>query len=166
MAPPDVDRIREAFSYNADTGKFVWRMPRSRGIKTGDEAGCLCPKLGYRNLRIDRRGYLAHRVAWLFVNGEWPPGEIDHINGDRADNRISNLRLASDAENRRNSKRPVSNTSGVKGVSWCKKKKMWHAGIKYNYRTINLGYFDDVNEAGRAYQSAAMKYHGEFARFE
>jgi hypothetical protein len=89
---------------------------------------------------------------------------LDHINGDKFDNRKSNLRICTKAENCRNSKMKSINTSGYKGVSWRKRDKKWSAIITVNYKNIGLGYYENKIEAAKAYNKAALKYHGEFAR--
>lgn len=88
---------------------------------------------------------------------------VDHINGNSIDNRKSNLRTCSIAENSRNANRPVNNTSGYKGVYWDKSKNKWTAQIKFEKATIPLGRYHDIIEAAKAYNAAAIKYHGEFA---
>jgi hypothetical protein len=89
----------------------------------------------------------AHRVVWAIHRGVWPDGEIDHINGDRADNRISNLRDVTRSENARNAAKPRTNRSGVVGVNWRTSKGKWRAYISEGDRTTHLGYFDDFSEA-------------------
>ncbi len=108
----------------------------------------------------------AHRLAWLFVYGE-DPGEkmIDHINGDPADNRICNLRLAKSVDNARNRRKLEGATSSYKGVSWYKRKRKWVAQIGIDGRSTHLGYFHDELAAHMAYCEAAQKYFGEFANF-
>lgn len=106
---------------------------------------------------------MEHRLAWFLHYGEWPTCQVDHINGDRHDNRISNLRLASSSENQRNRKRPKNNTSGYKGVSWIEHYQMWQATIKFDGKNKYLGRFDTPEEASDAYNKAALRHHGEFA---
>lgn len=163
-----VARLRELLSYDPETGIVRWKVRASTKRMPGDEAGCAYSHHGnrYRKIGIGRLGsFETHRAAWAMTYGQWPDGEIDHINGDGLDNRLCNLRLTDRRQNRCNSKKPVTNTSGYKGVSWCKRKKRWHVAIKRNYKNYNIGYFDDVHEAGAAYQRAALRLHGEFARF-
>jgi hypothetical protein len=100
------------------------------------------------------------------MHNEWPNGQIDHINGDRLDNRICNLRVASHAENQRNSRRPTANTSGIKGVSWDKRESKWQANIRVNNKMINLGRFNNKEDAAAVYRAAALRYHGDFAKFD
>lgn len=166
-----VARLRELLAYDAETGVVRWKVRAGSRRKAGEEAGCADLKsrkryrtIGVRCGAMGTRKFLAHRVIWALAHGTWPEGEVDHINGDGLDNRLCNLRLTDRHQNRCNSKKPATNTSGFKGVSWCKRNKQWHAGIKRNYKTYNLGYFDDVREAAAAYQRAALRLHGEFAR--
>lgn len=165
------EHIRELLSYDPETGQFTWlRRPGSdRCTNTwntrfvGTVAGSINDQ-GYRVICIDRSDYRAHRLAWLYVSGEWPPAEIDHINGDRADNRIANLRQASRAENMRNCRKRRDNTSGRKGVSWDNRDRKWYAKIKVNSKDTYLGVFDCPDEAAAAYEAAAERLHGQFAR--
>ena len=118
---------------------------------------------GYLQIRIDGHRYLLHRLAWLYVTGEWPEAEMDHQNGDRADNRFCNLRPATNSENGRNRGGAKRNTSGFKGVSWDARLRKWKAKIVVNGHQIYLGLFDNPIHAWIAYREAALKYHGEFA---
>jgi hypothetical protein len=139
--------------YDPETGKF-WR-----------EAGCQA-ETGYRYIWFQDRQHLEHRVAWYLHYGQWPKQPVDHINGNRADNRISNLRLASPSENGRNRCRPKNNTSGFKGVSWNPKRKLWQATIKYEGSNKNLGSFATREKASLAYNRAALLFHGKFANLD
>lgn len=157
------ERLRDALDYDPETGAIKWLEDRNGGSKAGAIAGCILAD-GYRQIMLGRKRYLAHRLAWLYVTGEWPDGEVDHINGDRDDNRLANLRLATHAENQKNYPKPRTNTSGVKGVHWSASRGKWIAKICVNYRRIFLGQFDDINEAAAAYAAASAQYHGEFGR--
>jgi len=107
---------------------------------------------------INKEHYLAHRLAWLYVNGEFPPDQIDHINHVRNDNRIKNLRTVSCKENQKNKLMHKNNTSGVIGVHWYKPRMKWKAGIKVNGELNHLGYFTSLREAAKARKEAERKY--------
>jgi hypothetical protein len=139
--------------YDPETGEF-WR-----------KAGCQGP-VGYRQIWFRGRQELEHRVAWFLHYGEWPSEFIDHINGVKNDNRISNLRLATPSQNLQNRGRPKNNTSGRKGVSWIKFYSKWQATIRVGKKNIYLGRFSCIEKAADAYNAAALKYHGEFARLD
>lgn len=151
------DRLREVLNYNADTGVFTWRIKLSRKVVVGREAGGLKPT-GYMTVRVDTRSYYAHRLAWFYVYGSWPPDEIDHINGSRADNRIGNLRTATRKQNMEN-RTPAPGTSGYRGVCWLDANQKWRASITHNRKNHYLGLFDTAEEASAAYKEAAAIYH-------
>jgi hypothetical protein len=119
---------------------------------------------GYVRMRVDGRKYLAHRLAWLYMTGNWPVGEIDHIDRNRSNNKFSNLREASDAQNRANSK--ASNSLGVKGVYFTKNNKArpYAASITVGKAHKHLGYYNTIDDASAAYKRAACEHFGEFAR--
>jgi len=106
----------------------------------------------------------AHMLAWLIVYGEWPNGQIDHINGDRLDNRIKNLRVVTQQQNAFNRVLYKNNSSGVKGVSWSIAQQAWHAQIRVTGKRIHLGFFKSKNDAANAYAAASAKFHGEFGK--
>jgi len=118
---------------------------------------------GYSAVSVDGVEYLAHRIIWKMVMGD-EPMMLDHINGDRGDNRLANLRVASCAENIRNSKRSKASRSGVKGVSFCKMTGQWRASITLNRKASNLGRYGSLEEAAQARKAAAALMHGDFAR--
>lgn len=163
--------LQELLDYDPDTGVFTWlrrpgndRCTNSWNARyAGNRAGLVNAR-GYRMIRIGGPQYRAHRLAWLYVHGEWPADQIDHINGVSDDNRIANLREATNSENCRNKGKMPNNTSGFKGVYWNKNTRKWLAGIRVSLKFIPLGYYDCPKEAAAAYAVAAAKYHGEFAR--
>jgi putative intracellular protease/amidase len=162
------ERLREILAYEPETGVFTWRInagPRGRG-RPGHRAGGSRGGRGRLAIRIAGRNYASHRLAWLHVTGAWPAEHIDHINGDPSDNRFANLREATHAENMRNSKRNLRNTSGVKGVRWHKRDRRWEAYITVDGRVIYLGSSKTAEDAHAAYAAAAREFHGEFARVE
>ncbi|MCH0685628.1 HNH endonuclease [Escherichia coli] len=155
-------KINETISYNHQTGIFTWLTgygPR----KKGSIAGCMTTS-GYLQIYIDGLQFAAHRLAWVIHYGEEPSGIVDHINGIKTDNRISNLRIATFSQNSMNSKLSSLNTSGCKGVSWKKETKKWVAVGKLNGKKVHLGYFKNLDDAKNAYCEFAMRHHGEFYR--
>ena len=162
---PSADYFRQFVKYDPTTGDFIWLGDNSTRRKQG-EAIKTKNKSGYILVRLAPLNYMAHRLAWLLEKGEDPGHfEVDHINGDKADNRIENLRLSTRGQNRANSAHNKSSKSGLKGVYWCKKQKKWRAQITVNKKVMKLGAFADPFEAHMAYREAAVKYHGEFANF-
>jgi hypothetical protein len=161
-APIRASLVRELLDYAPDTGVLTWRVALTSFIKVGQVAG-KTDKRGYSQIGIGRRNYMAHRLAWLHVHGTWPPNQIDHINGNPADNRISNLRLATASQNIANSRLHCDSTSGLKGICFVKKQKRWAARIQRDGRRRYVGFFDTAEEAHAAYCHAAQELFGEFA---
>lgn len=141
-------RLRDLLSYDPDTGVFVWRI-HHRPKMPGDRAGG--SGHGYIQIRLDGRLYYAHRLAWLYVNGEWPPEQIDHINGDGTDNRIINLRACSNDENQKNLGLRKTNSSGLTGVRWDRQRQKWAAHIRVDGKVTQLGRFNSKEHAHAAY---------------
>ena len=152
------ERLRELLDYDPETGIFRWRA--STGRKAGSEAGCLS-HFGYRVIRINDQLYYAHRLIWLYVHGVWPSDQLDHINGVRLDNRLWNLREATNSENQGNRK---VTRNGLKGAFFRKRNRNWQSKIVKNGKCHSLGCFDTELEAHLAYVAAALRLHGEFAR--
>jgi hypothetical protein len=169
--------VRSLLHYDPYTGVIIWReRPRecfhderiwkawnTRYAGTSERSP---NRDGYIDIVINRRLFKAHRLAWLWMTGEWPKYLIDHINGDRSDNRFHNLREATHAENMWNLRKPSTNTSGIKGVSKFKRNGKWRARISANGTSRFLGYFDKRDDAIAAHAKAANELHGEFARTE
>jgi hypothetical protein len=156
------ERLHELLVYEADTGHFRWKSDR-RQMRAGGIAGGTDTH-GYRQIKIDGRLYLAHRLAVLSVTGEWPKQDVDHINMNRSDNRWINLRQCSRIQNTYNTGRRPHNTSGFKGVTFHKATGKWEAQIRANGRSTHLGLAETPEDAAKLYEAAAAKYHGEFAR--
>lgn len=158
----ELHRLRDVLAYNANTGDFHWNVKLRAGAPpAGTKAGSINSE-GYRYIKIDGRQYSAHKLAWLYVYGEWPSKELDHKNRVKDDNRIENLREATISQQRAN-RFLSSNTSGRKGVSWNRHAKKWRADIMKAGKRYMLGYFDDPDEAALAYRTAAVRLFGEFA---
>lgn len=152
--------FRKWLSYNPDTGVFIWLKTSGKGYR-GLPAGTKTPK-GYITIRVRGRMILAHRLAWWFQYGRFPKQYIDHINGIGTDNRILNLREASNAQNLANRGPQRNSSSGIKGVYWFAPQQCWKAQIVVNRQNIFLGYFNSKEEAAIARHDAEKKYHGEF----
>jgi hypothetical protein len=153
ITPPQLKRL---IRYNKRTGIFRWRVT-TRKTKKGDVAGCV-NGLGYIQLSFNKRMYLGHVIAWLYVTGEWPVNEIDHRDGNPSNNKWKNLRQANRSNNCANSKMPCNNTSGFKGVSaYLKRFRSYIQGE-------HLGCFDTAEEAALAYDAEARRRYGQFAR--
>jgi hypothetical protein len=152
------EKLHDILSYDPSTGIFLWRRNMARSVRVGARAGCDKGD-GYRRICINRKYYREHRLAWFYVQCEWPKDEIDHIDGDRSNNRIDNLRTATHAQNHQNKGLQRDNNSGKHGVSWNKRQAKWEAYIKVNGKQIHLGTFDDLEAAGDAYLAAKVKLH-------
>ena len=155
------ERVRELFDYRED-GALVWKVKKARHINIGDVAGHATER-GYVEVRFDRRPCLAHRIVFLWHHG-WLPVQVDHRDANKANNRIDNLRPATQPQNEWNKAAPASNTSGFKGVHWHAPSQTWHARISVERTRRHLGAFASPEDAHAAYVEAALKYHGEFAR--
>lgn len=166
VKPPfGVDFVRKMLYYNKRTGVFLWKQAPSSWYETGKRADRKGTG-GYRVIRLNKRDYFVHRIAWLYVTGSWPRFFIDHLNGKRADNRWTNLREATLVENLYNQKRSKNNKSGIKGVSWDKRRKKWRAVLVYNRGFKHLGYYEKKADAGFAYVKAAKEYFKNFWRLD
>jgi hypothetical protein len=143
--------------YDPETGIFTRKISLG-GKYAGTEAGTDHSN-GYRQVTINKKKYFLHRLAWFYVHGEWPPHEIDHINGIRNDNRLCNLRCVTHKENLKNLRIPKNNTSGVVGVSWSNKDSVWTSQIKVSGKAIYLGSFIKFEDAVKARREAEKKYN-------
>ena len=152
------DEFFKHITYDPASGIFLWAVPTSNRVRVGSKAGHLHGTLGYVQIRWKRKLYYAHRLAFIFMTGKEPPEQVDHINGDRQDNRWSNLRAVTASQNQKNAAMSRNNTSGFVGVHWDKAKSKWCAAITHNYKEIFLGYFDDINHAAASRTSAEAKY--------
>lgn len=160
------ERLLELLTYDPETGHFTRKIRTSSRAPQGSIAGSLDRSHGYFLVSVDAKEYYAHRLAWFYVTSKWPEHQIDHRNGDRADNRFANLREATQAQNKKNSRLRANNTSGRKGVTWHAQAGKWLAQIQANGKRKSLGLFSDLDAAAECYQRAARELHGEFANAE
>ena len=154
------DTLKKYLYYDNQSGNFYWIKVKNSKTTAGQIAGCKT-KHGYVAIGIDNKRYYAHRLAWLYVYG-YMPKILDHINKHGLDNRISNLRECTQAENMKNISKPTTNTSGYKGVSWAKNNKKWVVYARHEGVTYNLGYYDDKLDAANVYKEFALKHHKQF----
>lgn len=168
---PSVELVRAALSYDPKTGVFRWRQRADRSRKwnsryAGTVAGSLNPA-GYCIIMLEKgQNYAAHRLAWLCYHGECPDGPIDHINGTRHDNKITNLREATHAQNGFNRDIPRNNTSGFPGVSYNNQRGKWEARIFVARKAVWRKFFSTPEEAHEARLAELANHHGEFANLE
>ena len=145
------EQLKSVLHYDAPTGVFRRRFAKAYNAKPWSVAGSVATN-GYAQIAIDGKAYMAHRLAWLYVYGEWPKQQIDHINGCKVDNRIDNLRDVSQSVNMLNQSKPRGGK--LLGVSWHKSTKKWNARLQINKKCKSLGYFDTQEAAHEAYLSA------------
>jgi hypothetical protein len=152
------ERLRELLHYDTETGIFTWIVSTSVRVQVGDIAGCKNNE-GYLQIKIDKRNHRAHRLAWLHTFGSWPTGQIDHINGQRSDNRIANLRSVTHSVNQQNRKfaQRSNKSTGLMGVS--RYGNGFRARIKLDGKSRNIGTFDTPELANAAYLSAKRDIH-------
>ncbi len=154
------EEIREFLVY--DKGKLLWSQKPSIRINVGSEAGHVTAK-GYLKVRFRGKGYLSHRVVWFLKKNEQPPKLLDHINNIKTDNRIENLRAATDTQNQHNCKLSSANKSGVKGVHWNKRKSKWQVRVMVAGVNKHIGYYTTLGAAEVAAQQARENLHGSYA---
>lgn len=161
---PSIARLREVLRY--DAGRLYWIKrpdPMACRAVVGQEAGRSAAG-GYNDIQLDHCRMKAHHIVWALCHGEYPDSFIDHINGDKTDNRIENLRLATAHDNAANKASAKGATSSYLGVSFKTASKAWVAQISKLGKKIHLGIFDNEIAAARAYNEAAIQLHGPFAR--
>lgn len=151
-------RLRELLHYNPITGDFSWRSFRNGKVAAGAKAGSVMSRTAYIAIGIDKKYYRAHRLAWLYVHGVLPDGDIDHIDGNPSNNAIENLREASESTNLQNQRKAhKSNKTGFLGV--CRSQGRYAARIRVDGKELWLGRFDTPIEAHAAYIESKRKYH-------
>lgn len=157
------ERLKELLKYDSTTGSIIWvaKPCKHNSVKIGQTAGYVNNN-GYRMIKIKGNLYCAHRLAWLYVHGEFPRLSIDHINGNKADNKLSNLREASYEENVHNSAKRSGCTSQYKGVHWDKHMQKWRARIVIDKKPRCLGFYDTEEEAHLVWVVAAKEHHKGF----
>lgn len=154
---PTLGELQKVLRYEPGTGKFYW-IDAYHAKRIGTEAGGLDLQ-GYWRIMYGRKTYRAHRLVWLFETGDWPDVDIDHINGDRSDNRFGNLRLAPDGMNAQNYPLHPKNRCGLHGVSWVGSRNRWRAMIRVNGKQRCVGMFKSPEDAHAAYLKAKAKFH-------
>ena len=154
-----VDQLKAAVIYDPEDGSFV----RADGVRKGMVAGRALPS-GYRVIQIKKRQYYEHRLAWLWMTGEWPKNQVDHIDGDKPNNKWANLRAATCAQNNWNKGKTKRSSTGLKGVTYHQRDRKWQAMIMASRNAVYLGQFDCPAAASFAYQIAADKAHKQFSR--
>ena len=163
-APLTAERLRNVLDYIPETGGFEWAVSMGNGGGVAGRDAGSDHRHGYRMITIDGERYLAHRLAFFYMTGRMPTEHIDHINGQKDDNRWQNLREATRSQNGANRGANKRNTSGYKGVTWDKNRSKWSAAIMCQGQPYNLGGFDTPEEAHEAYKKAAGALFGDFAR--
>jgi hypothetical protein len=163
---PSVAELNDILDYDPETGHFIGKKTRGN-VPAGSIAGCLGAR-GYIIITINGIRYSAHRLAYKMYHGSDPVDQVDHIDCDKKNNRIANLRDATNTQNQRNVKAFKTNTSGFKGVcaNPVSRKNPWKAQIGINKKKIHIGSYKTKEEAALAYEKAAKEYHGDFARTE
>lgn len=158
----DTEQLRELIEYRPDTGELIRKVDLAANAKAGSsisgQNAC-----GYIQAVIRGKFFYGHRLAWQLYYGEEPSGEVDHINCDRSDNRIENLRIATGLQNKHNASLRRDNKSGVKGVSWSQARRKWVASVTHARKNLFYKLFDDRDEAIAAVRSAREQLHGAFA---
>ena len=151
------EEVKKILEYRPETGELVWRERTARCVQVGDVAGCI-DNNGYITIGIRKRVYKAHRLIWLITHNNWPIGLIDHIDGNKSNNRLSNLRLVDETGNSENVRKPNKrNQSGFMGV--ISVNTGWRASITVQGKTRYIGTFDTPEKAHHAYLEAKRQFH-------
>lgn len=159
----DIEILRKSISYDPDTGILTWIAPR-QGIIVGSAVGSI-DRRGYVNIRFMGYRLLGHRVAWALTHGRWPAEQLDHHDRDPSNNRLLNLREATEAQNKANTSRHSDRLyDAAKGVYWVKSKGRWMATIYRKGKCHYIGYFKQKEDAAAAYAQRSKELDGEFSR--
>lgn len=148
--------LHDKLLIDRETGVITWKWGARAGVRAGHES-----KDGYRSIKLQGTLILEHRIVWAMIHGEWPDGEIDHINRNRNDNSPSNLRVVSHSQNHMNRGRGRNNALGVKGV--CRNGSGFRAQLRANGKQVYLGTYRTIEDAAKAYADASIKHYGEHA---
>lgn len=151
------EKLKELLYYDFETGIFTWKVDRGGSAKKGSVAGCL--KNNYWHIAVNDKRYLAHRLAFLYMEGYMPENGIDHIDRNPKNNAWNNLREVSHSCNMRNCSLFKNNKSGITGVVWEKSTKKWRSNISIPKKNINLGRYDNLADAVKARWNAEIKYN-------
>lgn len=159
------ERLKQVLKYEPESGVFTWKCVRSSAL-VGCVAGHTSKQTGYRIIGVDGCLFLAHRLAWMYMHGEFPPNSIDHIDRNRQNNSICNLRPATQSQNAFNSTARSTNKSGFKGVSWCSSTRKWRSTAMINGKQKSLGRYTEIEDAASAYKAFSEVNHGDYAATE
>jgi hypothetical protein len=162
MADQNLTKEILNFLFDYKDGELYWKFSLSSKSPKGNIAGSIKHD-GYRRIGLDKKVYLAHRLIYMMFYG-YMPEIVDHIDGNKLNNKIDNLRGATKSQNCQNQKIPIGNTSGYKNVRWSKTKQRWCVNLRALNKDIHIGYFKDIELADLVAQEARDKYHKEFAR--
>ncbi len=157
------ETLKEYINYDKDSGILTWKKIYKHRKRFGSAVNVYPDKAGYLVFVFNNKNYKTHRVAWFLYYGKWP-NQIDHINGNKKDNRVINLRNVTHTVNNFNKKLRSNNTSKKTGINWCCRYKKWRARINVKGVTYFLGYFNLKKEAVRVRLDAEIKYYGEYCR--
>ena len=162
MADQDINKEILNFLFDYKDGELYWKFSLSCKSPKGTIAGSIKHD-GYRRIGLNKKVYLAHRLIFMMFYG-YMPEIVDHIDGNKLNNKIENLRGATKSQNCQNQKLPIDNTSGYKNVRWNKTKARWCVNLRVRNKNIHIGYYKDIELADLVAQEARDKYHKEFAR--
>ena len=160
----DTIKLKKCIKYNKETGEIIWIntiSPKNK-YRIGKTAGVINNR-GYLTIQFNNKPYQAHRLIWWYVYGEEAPSDIDHIDGNRSNNKLSNLRLANKQQNQANARLRRDNSSGYRGIIWNKREQKFIANIRIDGVLHYLGRFDTAIEGHKAYKKAAKKAWGKYA---
>ena len=156
------ERLKQLLNYDSRSGLFTWEIKASSRAMPGGRAGTVRTD-GYLEIQIDGTRFMAHRLAWFYMNGTWPREFLDHINRNRSDNTYANLRECSASQNQYNRPTNRNNSTGLKGVTFKKKENVWVAKIGIDGKSHRIGQYLTAEAAHEAYRRKANELFGEFS---